>query len=92
MISNKMCLIEREYSCVTTNRKTRHAQEETELKNIFKKIWLEVTVTNYMTIPDTHVPDFREDRKRCLRQRAEYKRHAAKSQIGLLKKEKSGPQ
>lgn len=35
MISNKMCLIEREYSCVTTNRKTRHAQEETELKNIF---------------------------------------------------------
>ena len=45
-----------------------------------------------MTIPDTHVPDFREDRKRCLRQMAEYKRHAAKSQIGLLKNEKSGPQ
>ena len=45
-----------------------------------------------MTIPDTHVPDFREDRKRRLRQTAEYQRHAAKSQIGLLKKEKSVPQ
>lgn len=45
-----------------------------------------------MTIPDTHGPDFREDRKRRLRQMAEYRRHAAESQIGLLKKEKSGPQ
>lgn len=45
-----------------------------------------------MTTPDTHAPDFREDRKRCLRQMAECKRHVAKSQIGLLKKKKSGPQ
>lgn len=39
-----------------------------------------------MTIPDTHVPDFGEDRKRRLRQMAACKRHVAKSQIGLLKK------
>lgn len=56
------------------------------------KIWLEVTITKYMTTPDTHVPDFREDRKRCLKQITNSKRHVAKSQIGLLKKEKSRPQ
>lgn len=39
-----------------------------------------------MTIPDTHVPDFGEDRKRRLRQMAACKRHVAKSQIGLLRK------
>lgn len=55
-------------------------------------IWLGVTVTNYRTTPDTHGPDFREDRKRCLRQMAAYKGRVAKSQRGLLKKEKSGPQ
>lgn len=66
-------------------------KKKLNLKTFFL-IWLEATVTNYMTIPDTHVPDFREDRKRRLRQTAEYKRHTAKSQIGLLKKEKSGPQ
>lgn len=32
-----MCLIERAYSCVTTNHKPRHAQEETELKKHFFK-------------------------------------------------------
>lgn len=42
-----------------------------------------------MTTADTHAPDCREDRKRGLIQMAAYKRRVAKSQIGLLKKEKS---
>lgn len=45
-----------------------------------------------MTILDAHVPDLRENGKRCLRQITECKRHVAKSHIGFLKKEKSGPQ
>lgn len=62
------------------NQKNQHAQEETAF--FFQKvvlIWLEVTVTNDMTTPDTHVPNFREDRKRNLRQMAEEKRHVAKT-------------
>lgn len=45
-----------------------------------------------MTIPDTHVPDFREDRKDVSDKSQSVRGMLPKSQIGLQKKEKSGPQ